>query len=216
MKGEKMITQTAAVKTNRSSIATTRMIAFCGMFAAIAAVLMFFEIPLPFAPIFYKLDFSEVPVLIGTFCFGPVAGAVIEALKILLKFAIKGTSTAGVGELANFAVGCAFVVPAGIVYKMMKSKKGALIGCITGTLVMAVLGCFINAYILLPFYANAFEMPIEALIGMGTAVNPAINSLLTFVVLAVAPFNIVKGVLVSIITFLLYKRISQLVKGANR
>jgi riboflavin transporter FmnP len=128
---------------------------------------------------------------------------------------MKGTSTAGVGELANFAVGCAFVVPAGIVYKMMKSRKGALIGCVTGTLVMIVLGCVINAYVLLPFYANAFEMPIDALIAMGTAVNPAINSLLTFVMLAVAPFNLLKGVLVSLITFLLYKRISRLVKGAK-
>lgn len=210
-----MSTETTAAKTTRNSVETTRMIAFSGMFAAIAAVLMFFEIPLPFAPSFYKLDFSEVPVLIGTFCFGPVTGAVIEGLKILLKFVIKGTSTAGVGELANFAVGCAFVVPAGIVYKVMKNRKGALIGCVTGTLVMIVLGCVINAYVLLPFYANAFEMPIDALIAMGTAVNPAINSLLTFVMLAVAPFNLLKGVLVSLITFLLYKRISRLVKGAK-
>jgi len=210
-----MSTETTAAKTTRNSVETTRMIAFSGMFAAIAAVLMSFEIPLPFAPTFYKLDFSEVPVLIGTFCFGPVTGAVIEGLKILLKFVIKGTSTAGVGELANFAVGCAFVVPAGIVYKAMKNRKGALVGCVTGTLVMIVLGCLINAYVLLPFYANAFEMPIDALIAMGTAVNPAINSLLTFVMLAVAPFNLLKGVLVSLITFLLYKRISRLVKGAK-
>ncbi len=202
-------------KNARNSVATTRMIAFCGMFSAIAAVLMYFEIPLPFAPVFYKLDFSEVPVLIGTFCFGPVAGALIEGLKILLKFVMKGTSTAGVGELANFAVGCAFVVPAGIVYKMMKSRKGALVGCIAGTVMMIVLGCLINAYVLLPFYANAFEMPIDDLVAMGTAVNPAITSLTTFVMLAVAPFNLLKGVLVSIITFLLYKRISRLVKGAN-
>ena len=97
----------------------------------------------------------------------------------------------------------------------MKSRIGALVGCITGTVVMIVLGCLINAYVLLPFYANAFQMPIEALIEMGTAVNPAINSLMTFVLLAVAPFNLLKGVLVSIITFLLYKRISRLVKGAN-
>lgn len=216
MKGEKMTTETATVKTNKSSAVTTRMIAFCGMFGAVAAVLMLFDIPLPFAPIFYKLDFSEVPVLIGTFCFGPVAGGVIEAVKILIKFVIKGTSTAGVGELANFVIGCAFVIPAGIIYKMMKSKKGALLGCVVGTLVMTVIGCLVNAYVLLPFYANAFQMPIDALIGMGTAVNPAINSLMSFVLLAVAPFNLLKGVVVSIITFLLYKRISRLVKGVSK
>lgn len=187
-----------------------------GMLAAIATVLMLFEIPLPFAPSFYEIDFSEVPVLVGCFVMGPVAGAAIELVKILLNLIINGTMTAGVGELANFLIGCAFVVPAGIIYRKYRTRKAALIGMITGTLFMTFVGCFLNAYLLLPTYAKAFEMPIDALVGMGNAVNPAVNSLLTFVIFAVAPFNLLKGFLVSLIVFLIYKKISPIFRMHQR
>ena len=200
---------------NKSSTSKgIRRLAFIGMFSAIAAVLMFLEFPLPFAPPFYKLDFSEIPVLIGTFAFGPVTGVICEFVKILVKTIIKGTSTAFVGELANLAIGCALIVPAGIIYKIKKTRKGALISLLVGTLVMTVAGCFINAYVMLPTYAAAFHMPIDELVKMGTAVNANVTNLLTFVMLCVAPFNLLKGVVVSIITFLLYKRISRLIKTA--
>ena len=175
------------------------MITQIGMLGAIAVVLMLFEIPLPFAPSFYEIDFSEVPVLIGCFSMGPLAGAMIELVKIILNFLINGTVTAGVGEIANFIIGCSFCVPAGIIYQKYKTRNGAIEGMIFGTLFMTILGCFVNAYILLPTYAAAFKMPIDGLIAMGTAVNGSINSLFTFVVLAVVPFNLLKGVLVSII-----------------
>ena len=191
----------------------TRKIAFAGMFAAIAAVLMFLEFPLPFTPPFYKLDFSEIPVLLETFSLGPVAGVVIEFLKILVKTLIKGTSTAFVGELANFIIGCAFVLPAGLIYKARKTRNGAILGLTVGVLVMTIMGCFINAFVLLPVYAAAFHMPIEELVKMGTAVNGNVNNLFTFVMLCVAPFNLIKGVVVSVLTFLIYKRVSRLVKG---
>ena len=194
---------------------SAKYIAFVGIFGAIAGVLMFFEFPLPFAPSFYKLDFSEVPVLIGSFSLGPLAGVLIELIKILIHLVLKGTSTAGVGELANFIIGCSFVVPAGIIYLAYKTRKTAIIGMMAGTLIMTVIGCFVNAFVLLPTYAVAFHMPIDTLIGMGTAVNPRINSLLTFALLAVAPFNLFKGVLVSVITFLLYKRVSGLIHRAG-
>lgn len=200
---------TAVKKEPKVSI---RMIVQIGMLAAVAVVLMLFEVPLPFAPSFYKIDFSEVPVLIGCFAMGPAAGAAIELVKILLNFVINGTQTAGVGELANFLVGCAFVIPAGLVYKKNHTRKGALIGMITGTILMVVAGCFINAFVLLPVYASAFGMPMDALVGMGTAVNPHITSLTTFVLFAVAPFNLLKGVLVSLIVFLIYKKISPVLK----
>lgn len=199
---------TVTATTNAKSKVRIQEIAQIGMLAAIATVLMLFEIPLPFAPSFYEIDFSEVPVLIGCFVMGPVAGAVIELVKILINLLINGTATAGVGEFANLCIGCAFVVPAGIIYRKMRSRKGALIGMVTGTLLMTFVGCFLNAYLLLPTYAKAFEMPIDALVGMGTAVNPMVNSLLTFVVFAVAPFNLLKGFLVSAIVFLIYKKIS--------
>ena len=191
---------------------SVRMLVQIGMLSAVAVVLMLFEIPLPFAPSFYEIDFSEVPVLIGCFAMGPAAGAAIELVKILLNFVINGTQTAGVGELANFIIGCSFVIPAGIIYKRDHSKKGALIGMIAGTLLMVALGCVMNAFVLLPVYGKAFGMPIEALIGMGTAVNPNITSLSTFVMFAVAPFNLLKGFLDSVIVMLIYKKISPILK----
>lgn len=191
---------------------TTKMITQIGMLGAIATVLMLFEIPLPFAPSFYEIDFSEVPVLIGCFSMGPLAGALIELVKIVLNFVINGTATAGVGEIANYIIGCALCVPAGLIYKRNKTKKGALLGLSVGTVFMTILGCFVNAYILLPTYAAAFKMPIDGLIQMGTAVNANINSLFTFVMFAVAPFNLLKGVLDSIIVMAVYKKISPILK----
>ena len=209
---KRMSTQSNEVRSNVALVSKVsvrvREIAQIGMLSAIAVVLMLFEIPLPFAPSFYEIDFSEVPVLIGCFTMGPLAGAMIELVKILLNFLINGTATAGVGEIANFLIGCAFCVPAGIIYKKKRTRKGALIGMATGTVLMVAIGCVINAFVLLPVYATAFGMPIDALVGMGTAVNPHITSLTTFVMLAVAPFNLLKGVLVSLIVLLIYKKIS--------
>ena len=203
----------AVVKTKGNSGTKVRMMAQMGMLSAIAVVLMLFEIPLPFAPSFYEIDFSEVPVLIGCFTMGPLAGAIIELLKILLNFAINGTATAGVGEVANFLIGCAFVIPAAVIYKKKRTRTGAIIGMVTGTLFMTFIGCFLNAFVLLPTYAKAFGMPIDALVGMGTAVNSHITSLTTFVIFAVAPFNLLKGFLVSLIVVLIYKKISPILKA---
>ena len=193
----------------RISVRTTVKI---GMLAAISVVLMLFEIPLPFAPSFYEIDFSEVPVLIGAFAMGPVAGAAIELVKILLNLVITGTDTAGVGELANFIIGCSLCLPAAIVYKRKKTRKGAMIGMAAGTALMVVIGCLINAYVMLPAYSAAFNLPIDALVQMGTAINPSITSLSTFVIFAVAPFNLLKAVLVSLIVLLIYKKISPIFK----
>ena len=188
------------------------MITQVGMLGAIAVVLMLFEIPLPFAPSFYEIDFSEVPVLVGAFAMGPMAGVFIEFVKILLNLLINGTVTAGVGEFANFLIGISFCLPASWIYRKMHSKKGAIIGLASGTIVMTTVGCFLNAYLLLPTYAKAFEMPIDALVGMGTAINANITDLFTFVVFAVVPFNLLKGVLVSLIVVLIYKKISPILK----
>ncbi len=190
--------------TNRNRV---RKMAQIGMLSAIAVVLMLFEIPMPFAPAFYKLDLSEVPVLIGCFAMGPLAGALIELIKILLNFIVDGTVTAGVGELANFVIGCAFCVPAGIIYRRKKTKRCAVIGLSIGTITMIIIGCLMNAYVLLPAYATAFHMPIESLVEMGSAINGNITNIFTFVVFAVAPFNLVKGLVVSAVVLLSYKRL---------
>lgn len=187
---------------------SVRTIAQISMLSAIAIVLMLFQVPLPFTPSFYQIDFSEVPVLVGAFVMGPLAGVVIELVKILLSFVVNGTSTAGVGEAANFLVGCALCIPAGIIYKRNKTRKGAIIGMAAGTITMTVVGSVLNAFVLLPVYAKAFQMPIASLIEMGTAVNKGITGMSTFILYAVAPFNLLKGALVSFIVFLIYKKIS--------
>jgi riboflavin transporter FmnP len=194
---------------------TTKNVVLMAMFGALGAVLMMFEFPLLFiAPSFYKLDLSEVPVLVGSFALGPVAGVVIEIVKILIKLIIKPTSTGFVGEFANVVVGCAFVVPAGVIYRMHKhkTKKQAVLGMAVGTLVMAAVGVVVNALIMIPFYSNF--MPIDTIISMGAAVNPAVSSVWSFAVICVGPFNIVKGIIVSAITALVYKRISILIHTA--
>lgn len=187
----------------------TRTLVQIGMLSALAIILMQFEIPLPFAPAFYKIDFSEVPVLIGCFSMGPFAGVLIELIKVILNVAIKGTMTMGIGDAANFLIGCAFCVPAALIYQKKRTKSGSVTGMVVGTVIMTILGCVLNAYILLPVYAKAFEMPLDALVSMGTEVNGAITGLMTFVLFAVAPFNLLKGILVSLIVFFVYKKIRQ-------
>ena len=189
-----------------------RRVAYVGIFAAIAAVLMYFEFPLPFAPGFYELDFSEIPVLICSFSMGPVAGVVCEFLKVVLKLFLKGTSTAFVGDLANFVVGCSFILPASVVYFAQKTKTGAIIGMGVGTAAMTVFGRLFNAVYLIPAFSVLFDMPLEVIIGMGTDINPSIVSVNTLVLFAVVPFNLLKGAADSIITFFLYKHIERLLR----
>lgn len=191
----------------------TKKLVQIGMLAAVAAVLMVFEFPLPFlAPSFYEMDFSEVPILIGSFAMGPMAGAVIEFVKILLNLVINGTDTMFVGEAANFVMGCTLVVPAGIIYKRHKTRKWAVCALIAGSVSMTVSATLVNAFVMIPTYAKVFHMPVERIVEAGGVIHPAIDSLVDFSVLAVAPFNLIKAICVSIITFLLYKRISRLLK----
>ncbi len=199
-------------------IFTTRKMAMVGMFSAIAAILMLIEIPLFFAPGFYKLDFSELPILVGTFAFGPAAGVMMEFIKILLKLVIKGTSTAFVGELANFAVGCSFVLTASVIYEFKKTKKNAIFSCIGGTLVLTIFGTAFNALYLLPAFAKLYGMPLEAILAMGAEVNPLCNpeSIVSFVIVCVAPLNLIKGVLNSVVVLLVYKPLSPVIKGNIR
>lgn len=201
-------------KSNGKRNKSIRAMVQIAMLSAVAGVLMLFEFPLPFlAPSFYELDFSEVPVLIGTFAIGPAAGATIELMKILLNFVMNGTITAGVGESANFLMGCAFVVPAGLIYRRKKDKKHALAGMVIGTLCMALASAFLNSMVLLPAYGKAFGMPIDAFVAMGSEIFPVIDNLFTFCLFSVVPFNLLKGIVVSALTFVLYKRISCLLKG---
>lgn len=191
----------------QNKLFSTRNLAKMAILAALGAALMFFEIPLPFAPSFYEIDFSEVPILIGSFVMGPVAGVVMEFVKIMLKLLLKGTWTFGVGDLGNFLIGCSFIVPTSIIYRKMRSNKGMIIACISGTLCLMIIGAVLNYFLLLPFYSQF--IPIDQIIQLGAAVNAFVYDMKSLVLWAVVPFNALKGVLVSILTILLFKRVQK-------
>ena len=194
----------------------TRRITIIAICAAIASVLHILDFPLLFlAPDFYKLDFSELPVMLCGFYLGPSAAVACEALKIILKLLLKGTSTAFVGDFANFVVGCSFVLPALILYHSKKSRAFAIWGLALGTFVLTVFGSAFNALYLLPTFAKMF-MPMEAIIAAGSIVNSSVNSLWSFVLICVAPLNLLKGISVSILTMLLYKRVARPLFGLNQ
>ena len=199
------------------NVTKARYVSIVGICAAIATVLHILDFPLLFlAPEFYKLDFSEVPVLLCGFYLGPTATVACEAIKILLKLLIKGTSTAFVGDFANFAVGCSLVLPATIFYHAHRSKHSAIIGLTLGTVCMTVFGSAFNAIYLLPKFAQLYCMPLESIVGLGTLVNGNVNSVATLVLFCVVPLNLIKGVAVSILTMLLYKRVARPLFGLSK
>ena len=194
----------------KRKVSPARRVSIIGICAAIATVLHVLDFPLVFlAPEFYKLDFSELPVLLCGFYLGPSATVVCEGVKILLKLLVKGTSTAFVGDLANFVVGCSFVLPATIFYHAHKSKHSSIIGLALGTLSMTILGSAFNAVYLLPKFSELYGIPLDAIIAMGTAIRGGVKGVSTFVMLCVAPLNLVKGTVVSVLTMLLYKRVAR-------
>ena len=184
------------------------------MLSAISVILMYFDFPIPFiAPGFYKIDFSEIPVLIGSFMLGPCAGVIIEAVKVILHFCMKGTTTAFVGDFANFILGCMYVVPAAIIYHTKKTRKMAMISLIAGGVILVIAGMLLNAWYLLPKYSELYGIPLDVLIAMGTKVNASITDVFSFVALAVAPFNIIKALIDGIVTVILYKYLSHQLKA---
>lgn len=212
-----VLEQVARKKTGSTEkIFSVRKVAVIGIFSAVSAILMIFgEIPLLFAPSFYKLDFSELPILIGTYAFGPAAGVMMEFIKIVLKLLFKGTSTAFVGELANFAVGCSFIITASVIYSFKKNKKGAIFASVGGTLALTVFGTAFNAIYLLPAFSKLYGMPLEVILDMGVKVNPLVKpgDIISFVVACVAPLNLIKGIANSVVTLLVYKPLSPIIKG---
>lgn len=191
-------------------VSIARRCSIIGICAAIATVLHMLDFSLLFmAPEFYKLDFSELPVLLCGFFLGPSATVACEGIKILLKLLLKSTSTAFVGDFANFFVGCSLVLPATIFYHLRKSKHSAVIGLIIGSICITVFGSAFNAIYLLPKFAQLYGIPLEAIIGMGAKIYPQINSVTSFVFFCVAPLNLLKATIVSILTMCLYKRVAR-------
>lgn len=200
----------------KRKVSPARRVSIIGICSAIAMVLHVLDFPVLFlAPEFYKLDFSELPVLLCGFYLGPTATVACEGVKILLKLMIKSTSTAFVGDFANFVVGCSFVLPATIWYHAHKSRHAAIIGLILGTASMTILGSAFNAIYLLPKFAELYGMPLETIVALGTQIRSGVSSVTTFVMLCVAPLNLLKGAMVSVLTMLLYKRVARPLFGIH-
>ena len=198
-------------------VSKARKLSIVAVCSAIAMILHILDFPLPFlVPNFYKLDFSELPVMLCGFYLGPAAAVACEAVKILLKLLLQGSTTVFVGDFANFAVGCSMVLPAVIIYHIGKSRKSAMLGLVVGTLVMATFGSAFNAVYLLPKFSQLFGLPLDSIVAMGSKINSNITSVSTLVLLGVAPLNLIKGAAVSILTLLLYKRIARPLFGLHR
>lgn len=191
-------------KTNLNSLIKISLL------GAIAFILMLFEFPIPGFPPFLKLDLSDLPALIGGFALGPVAGIIVELIKNILNVILHGSSTGGTGELANFLVGGTFVGVASFVYHRGKTRKNAIIGLISGTIAMTLVAGLFNYFVLIPLYATMFG-GLNNVIGAAAAANKSIDSLASLIVIGITPFNILKGAVVSVITFASYKKVSPLI-----
>ena len=188
----------------------TRKMAAIAMMGAVGFVLMFMEISVPIMPVFIKLDFCELPAVLASFAYGPVAGIAVCLLKNALHLLV--TNTAGVGELSNFLLGIFFVVPAGLIYRKSHTRKGALIGAGVGCVAYALASVPINYFLIYPMFGQ-FVMPLPVILGMYQTLNPNVETLWQALTQFNLPFNFAKEVLVSAITFLVYKKLSPILHG---
>ena len=191
-----------------------RNLTVAAMLSAVAFVLMFLDFSLPmFIPSFVKMDFSDLPALLGSFALGPVYGIVISLVKNLLHLIIPGTSTAGVGEVCNFLLGAIFAYVAGFIYQRNKTRKTAILGAVAGAVAMAILSVPVNYFITYPAYVKFYNLPLEAILGMYQALLPAADSLIKCLIIFNMPFTLVKGLLDAVRCMLIYKSLSPLLHG---
>ena len=193
-----------------------RKITVTAMLSAVAFLLMFVEFPIPIMPSFIKMDICDLPALLGAFALGPVSGIAIEFIKNLLHILIKGTTSAGVGELSNFVLGCCMVVPAAIIYKKGKTRKSAIIASVVGCVVMAVCSLPVNYFVVYPAYVKFYGLPLEAIIGMYQAINPNVNGLFACLLIFNVPFTFCKGLLDALVCYFIYKPLSPVLHGNIR
>ena len=192
-----------------------RALAVSSIMGAIGFILMLLEFPLPFIiPSFIKFDFSDFPALVTAFAIGPFYGVLVSLIKNLLHLFV--TSSAGVGELSNFMLGAVFCFVAGLVYKSDKNRMSAFIGCLTGSVAMGILSVVFNYFVVYPFYVSFFGMPMEAIIGMYQTLLPAADTLLKALLIFNLPFTVGKGIIVSVLCFLLYKKLSPIIKPKSK
>ena len=188
-------------------------LAVAAMLSAIAFGLMFLDFPIPFLiPSFVQMDVSELPALLASFSLGPLYGVAVCLVKNLIHLLI--TTTGGAGELCNFLLGACFVLPAGLIYQRLKSRKGALLGALIGAVIMGLLSIPLNYYISYPIYANF--MPIDAILNMYQEIRPGVDGLLECLIIFNAPFTLLKGLLCTLLCFLIYKPLSPILHGRRR
>jgi len=192
---------------NIKKLSKVRTLTKVSVLGGFSFVIMLIEFPLPLFATFLKLDFSDVPALIGAFALGPWAGVAVELIKNILH-AVFRNETALIGETANFLTGSIMVFTAGWFYSRKKTFKRAVVGMAAGVVLMAVLMSFANYYIFIPLYQKLLHIPLDTIVQMGTAANKAIVDLKTLIVYSILPFNLLKGVVVSLITIMLYKKVS--------
>lgn len=176
---------------------------------SIGYILMLISMPIPMLfPEFLRIDISDITGVLGGIALGPLAGVMIELIKNVLQYITGISSTNGIGEFANFLIGSSLILVVSKTYKLKHNTKGIILGLVLGVITMTIVGCISNYIIILPFYSTV--MPIEAVIEMGSVLNPRIVDTVSFIVWIIAPFNIIKGVLISVITLLVYKRTEKL------
>lgn len=203
-----MSSDAKVINRQKTKVLTTNYLVKVAVLAAIARVVMFFEFPLPIFPAFLKMDFSDLIPLLGGLAMGPLAGVLIELVKNLIH--VVNSTTGGVGDLANFIVGAAYIFSVSYFYQKHKTKKGAVIGLIVGILAMIVAGALVNYFITVPLYAIVLGLSTESIVGMSAAVIPAIHDKFTLILFAFCPFNLLKGVLLTLLALPLYKHVSPL------
>ncbi|SCW46160.1 Riboflavin transporter FmnP [Ruminococcaceae bacterium YRB3002] len=186
-----------------------RRITSAAILTALSVILMYLEVALPLMPPFLKFDFSEIPVLIGSFALGPLYGVIIELLKNLIHLPVSATS--GIGEMSNFITGSIYVGIAGLIYNRLRTRKGAIFSMLIATLCLTAIAIPLNYWVTLPLYASVLGFSTEAVIGMSAAVNSLITSKWTLIFWGFVPFNMFKGIVVAIVTFFIYKPISRLI-----
>ena len=198
------------IKTKK--VLTTKNLTMIAMFSAISAVLMVFEIQLPFSPSFVKFDFSDLPVMLGGFLIGPFAGGIIVFMKILLHFLLNGTTSFFVGDLSNLLLTLSFVLPASFIYQQKKTKKTAIQGLLVSIICTSLLAIIFNLFLIFPLYLKVLNLKMVDLINMIHVVNPLVKDVFTMLVFSLLPFNLFKYSIVSMITMLSYKKLSILFK----
>ena len=198
---------------NHAARAQVRMIAFVGLMGAVSTVLMLLRFPLPFLPPFLSFDLSGVMEIMGGYMFGPVGAFFVILVKILLQLIIQGSLSFGTGEIQGLMLSCAYVMPAIAIYHWKKSKKTAIIGMAVSTVAVSVTAVFTNLYMIIPFYAQLAGMTMDDIVSMCTAVNPAMKDAVSMVLLGIVPFNLIKYGATSVVTFFVYKRLSNVIRG---